>query len=250
MIERETDDGVVTVRLAHGKVNALDLELVTAITETFTELDRGPAEAIVFTGSGRAFSAGVDLWRVVNGGAEYVRSFVPALVEAFEAVFNTGKPVVAAVNGHAIAGGCVLVSGCDYRIMGDHGRIGVTEMRVGVPFPVSALEIVRFALGDVAARGAVLSGATHPAPAALERGFVDELAAPDELLPRAVETARRLARGVPPDTYRLTKRQLRLDVNERLARLRPVEDPRAVELWQARVADGTIRSYMERVTRR
>ncbi|HEU4425914.1 MAG TPA: enoyl-CoA hydratase/isomerase family protein, partial [Pilimelia sp.] len=210
----------------------------------------GPARAVVFTGSGRAFSAGVDLWRVLNGGPEYGRRFLPALVEAFEAVFNAGKPVVAAVNGHAIAGGCILVSGCDHRIMGDAGRIGVTEHAVGVPFPVSALEILRFALGDRLARQAVFSAEAYGPAEALERGFVDELADSAELLPRAIATARRLATSTPADTFRVTKRLLRGEVNERLARLRPAADAETARLWEDRVRDGSIRAYMERVTLR
>jgi enoyl-CoA hydratase len=249
MIERDDVDGVAIVRLAHGPVNALDLELLTAITATFLELDESPHRAIVFTGAGRAFSAGVDLWRAVNGGVEYLRAFVPALVETFETVFNTGKPVVAAVNGHAIAGGCILVSACDHRLMAA-GRIGVTELLVGVPFPISALEILTHAIGPQRTREAVLSGATYECEAALGMGLIDEVVASDHLLERAVSVADRLATTVPADTYRLTKHQLRVVVNERLRRLRPDYDPQTMRLWESRATDGTIRGYMERVTGR
>jgi enoyl-CoA hydratase len=249
MIEREDIDGVAVVRLAHGPVNALDLELVTNISATFSELDASDHRAIVFTGAGRAFSAGVDLWRAVDGGPAYVRQFVPALVEAFETVFNTGKPVVAAVNGHAIAGGCILVSGCDYRIM-SAGRIGVTELLVGVPFPISALEILIHAVGPQQAREAVLSGGTYDPETAVGMGLVDEVVASDRLLERAVDVANRLARTIPADTYRLTKEQLRLAVNERLSRLRPEYDTQTMRLWEGRATDGTIRAYMERITGR
>jgi enoyl-CoA hydratase len=84
----------------------------------------------------------------------------------------------------------------------------------------------------------------------LERGFVDELTDSADLVPHAIAVARRLAARTPADTYRVTKRQMRLEVNERLARLRPVEDPRTAQLWEARLRDGSIRAYMERVTRR
>jgi enoyl-CoA hydratase len=250
VIERERVDGVEVVRLAHAPVNALDLELVTAITETFVSLGEGSTKAVVFTGSGRAFSAGVDLWRMVDDGEEYLRRFVPALIEAFEAVFHAGKPVVAAINGHAIAGGCVLASGCDYRIMGGAGRIGVTELAVGVPFPISALEILAFAVGERAARRAVFGAATYEPAQALEYGFVDEVVDSGNLMPQAIAAARRLASGAPEDTYLLTKRQLRLSAAERMARLRPAEDLRTMRLWEARLRDGSIRAYMERVTRR
>lgn len=251
MIERDTTDGVAVVRLAHGKVNALDLDLLNAITETFRELDRGEDRAIVLTGAGRAFSAGVDLWRILDGGDEYVRAFLPALSTAFLEVFTVGKPVVAAVNGHAIAGGMIFAAACDYRTMADGaGRVGVTELQVGVPFPIVALEILGFALGEQVARQAVLAADTVPAREALERGYVDELVEPEALVPAAVESARATADRVPADTYRFTKSQLRHDLMERLSRLRPTMDPRTEELWLERVNDGWLRRYMERATRR
>lgn len=250
MIERDERDGVAIVRLAHGPVNALDLELVTAITETFTELDRSDHRAVVFTGAGRAFSAGVNLWRIVDDGPDYVDRYLPALTDAFMAVFTTGKPVVAAVNGHAIAGGCILASGCDYRVMAA-GRIGVPELLVGVPFPMSALEILIDAVGPHRARELVLTGATHEPPQALERGLVDEVVPGAEVVDRALSIANGLAAITPPDTYRLTKHLLRLPATERLARHRAAEDPETLRLWQAHAADGTIRGYMKRtVTRR
>lgn len=251
MIEREDVAGVAVVRLAHGPVNALDLALVTAIADTFRELAAGDEPAVVFTGAGRAFSAGVDLWQVVDEGPEYARAYVPALVDAFEAVFTCPKPVVAAVNGHAIAGGAILVSGCDHRVMAEGpGRIGVPELRVGVPFPVTALEILSFALGPRLARQAVLAADTYEPAEAVTRGFVDEVVPAQRLLDSAVATARRLADLTPADTYALTKRQLRAEALQRLHRSRPEYDGEAVQLWMQRVRDGRIRDYMDRVTAR
>ena len=250
MIERDDQDGIAVVRLAHGPVNVLDLEMVTAIVETFTELATSEHRAVVFTGTGRAFSAGVDLWRIVDGGPEYVERYLTALSDSFEAVFGIGKPVIGAINGHAIAGGCILASGCDYRIM-SAGRIGVPELLVGVPFPMSGLEILIDAVGPQRARQLVLTGATHEPPQALELGLVDEVVPADRLLEAALATARRLAEVTPTETFRLTKHMLRLAATERLARHRAAEDPQTLRLWQARAADGTVRDYMERtVTRR
>ena len=117
-----------------------------AIAAQFDALRDSAAKAVVVTGQGRMFSAGVDLPRLVAGGAAYAREFVPAMNHAFETLFAFTKPLVAAVNGHAIAGGCVLACCADYRIMArEPGRIGVPELLVGVPFPVVPLEIVRFA---------------------------------------------------------------------------------------------------------
>src|SRR5579859_4504181 len=112
----------------------MDLDFCTALTARMADCrdDRSVA-AILIIGQSQIFSAGVDLLRIVDGGAEYVRRFLPALGESLQAVFAIEKPVVAAVNGHAIAGGCILASAADHRIMArGPGRIGIPELVVGV----------------------------------------------------------------------------------------------------------------------
>src|SRR5687768_6307823 len=117
--------------MTHGKVNAMDLELLEAIGTTFRALAKSSSGAVVLTGTGRAFSAGVDLRRLVAEGPDYVRRFLPLLSEMFEAVFELPKPVVAAVNGHALAGGFVLFSACDERVLVDApARVGIPELLV------------------------------------------------------------------------------------------------------------------------
>ena len=116
---------VAIVSLAHGKVNAMDVELCEAVTARFEALRQGDSTAVVLTAQGSVFSAGVDLKRIVDGGAAYAERFIPALCGMFEAVLFHPRPVVAAINGHAIAGGCVLACAADLRLMADGpGRIG------------------------------------------------------------------------------------------------------------------------------
>src|SRR5256885_379670 len=145
MIEREVDDGILTLRLAHGRASAMDVELLEALLR---ELDSAAdARAVVLTGTGAIFSAGVDLFRMTEGGPEYVRRFFPLLGEFLLRLFALPVPVVVAANGHAIAGGCLMVMAADYRLMAEGGgKIGVPELLVGVPFPAVALELVRYAV--------------------------------------------------------------------------------------------------------
>ena len=110
MITVSTRGSVAVVQLDHGKVNALDLELLTAISSTMMELAEAPA--VVLTGSGSVFCAGVDLHRIVDGGLDYVGEFLALLSTALLAVYDHPRPVVAAINGHALAGGCVLAATC------------------------------------------------------------------------------------------------------------------------------------------
>jgi enoyl-CoA hydratase len=245
MIETEKYGDVTVLRFAHGRVNALDLELCLAIPATLAE--HADAGAVVLTGAGSSFSAGVDLRRLVDGGPAYVEKYLPALSDAFLAVFDHPRPVVAAVNGHAIAGGCVIAAACDHRVMSG-GGIGLTELAVGVPFPVAALEIVRHVAGPVTDE-LVLGGAVLGPEAAAVRGLVDEVVSPEDLLARAVDRARGLA-GVPGATYRLTKEQLHRPARERIEAWRPADDERVLEIWRSGEALAGIRDYLENLTRK
>ena len=147
MIELTHQDGVAILRMADGKANTMSLEFCRAMTARLDEVAASPAPAVVITGNGRIFSAGVDLVRLLDGGAPYIREFLPALSAMLATAFAFPKPLVAAINGHAIAGGCVLACCADRRIMArSGGRMGITELLVGVPFPALAFEIVRFAV--------------------------------------------------------------------------------------------------------
>jgi enoyl-CoA hydratase len=244
MIRVDHEDGVAVVRLEHGKVNALDVELLRTAAATVRDLSS--ADAIVITGRDSAFSAGVDLRRVLDGGPEYAAELVDAISDAALALFDHPRPTVAAINGHAIAGGCVLAAACDVRLMSG-GSIGVTEVRVGVLFPTAPLEVVRHACGP-AADELVLSGRLLDADAAQRCGLVHEVVAPDALLGTAVRRARDLSR-VPASVYAATKQQLHRDTRRRITENRDVDNARVVAAWQDPQTLVTMRSFLERVTR-
>ena len=248
MIEWAEVDGIAVLTLARPPVNALDAELCTAVAEGL----RGPrvdgARAVVLTGAGRAFSAGVDLRSVVDGGAEYPRRLLPALTAVFRAAFTLPVPLVAAVNGHAIAGGCVLAACADVVLMSE-GRIGLTEVRVGVPFPRAAVEVVRHAVGDGGAGRLILGGETMDAAEAVAVGLVDRVVAPDDLQAAALAAAAELAERMPADTFAHTKAQLRRDAVARMD-THADEDAHATELWSERIRDGRIAGYMRAVAGR
>jgi len=243
MIIRETIDDIAVIRIAHGKVNALDAESLEALG---AELDSaaGEARGIVLTGSGKAFSAGVDLFRILEGGNEYLDRFLPGLDRTLRKLFDLPVPVVAAINGHAVAGGCILALACDYKIMSG-GRIGVPELAVGVPFPVSALEIVRFAVSRAVLQKIVYTGATLTHEEALADRIVDEIATPDELDDRALAVARQLA-SIPRKTFRLTKNHLRSETTDRISKLDDVIDPEVRKVWSDPEIHTVIRGYLER----
>ncbi len=207
MLKTYDRDGVTVVELDHGPVNALDLELLRALTATVERAD----SPVVLTGAGRIFSAGVDLRRIVEGADSYVADFLTALARAFLAVFTHPRPTVAAINGHAIAGGCLFALCCDTRVMAA-GKIGLTELAVGVRFPRSGLEIVRYALGAASGR-VVLRADTVDRDEALRLGVIDEITEPAVLLGRAVALASQLG-SYPAAVYAATKCDLQRPVLE------------------------------------
>jgi enoyl-CoA hydratase len=250
MIDVANVDGIAVVTMRHGKANALDIEFCEALAMRFAELRTGAAKAIVLTGQGKIFSAGVDLIRVSEGGADYIRKFLPTLHKLYDAVFLHPKPVVAAVNGHAVAGGAVLACCADRRIMTrESGRIGVTEMLVGVPFPALAFEVVRFAVPPRHLTEFTLSGATYATDAAMQRGWIDEVAEPGELVEDAVAVAQELAL-LSPQAFAQTKSQLRQTVGERLAQSGAATEKAVTEIWTAPDTLARIRAYVARTLKK
>lgn len=244
MIELETVDGVAVLRMQHGRANALDIEFCEALVARFAKLRGDAAAAIVLTGADSIFSAGVDLKRVGADGAGYVRAFLPALHRLYEEIYFHPKPVVAAINGHAVAGGAILACCADRRIMGHEvGRIGVTELLVGVPFPALAFEILRASVPVEYLAEFAYSGATYMTDDALECGWVDEIAEPEELLEDAVAVAKELA-TISPAAFAETKSQIRAPVAERYAAAGEATDAAVTDLWCADDTLARLRAYV------
>lgn len=248
MIEREERSGVTVLRMAHGKANALDVDLSRGLSEAFAAA-RG-AKAVVLTGTERIFCAGVDLVKLTSGGPGYVAGFLPALSDALHSLFTFPRPVIAAINGHAIAGGCILAAACDHRVMarGD-GRVGVAELLVGVPFPPLALELMRARLTFAAFQEAVLTGRIYGAEAALARGFVDELVEPAALVDRAVEVALQMG-SVPATTFSVTKRMITRPVLDAVARTEAAFGAEVTGIWTGGEAMGAVKAYVARTLKK
>ncbi|MGZ5442185.1 MAG: enoyl-CoA hydratase/isomerase family protein [Thermoanaerobaculia bacterium] len=248
MIDRTTTDGIVTLHLNHGKAAALDLELLDAMAFAINELTDSDARAVILTGTGSIFSAGVDLFRVVDGGSDYVGRFFPALARFVLDLFAFPKPFVVAANGHAIAGGCIFTLCADYRLMAaGTARIGVPELLVGVPFPASVLEVIRYAVPQQHLQMLVYSGRTVVPEEALRLGIIDEVT--DDLTSRAEAVAGQLA-ALPPRAFQLAKRQLRDKAISRARHFAHELDSEALELWKAPETHARIREYLAKTVKK
>jgi len=199
---------------APGK-NALGTELMTWLIERLTEA-RG--EPIFLTGAGDSFSAGLNLKEVASLDAPGMTRFLGTLEGMVEALFHYPGPVVAWINGHAIAGGCVVALACDHRLVTAQAttRIGLNEIPLGLRFPPKTWRLVRHRLPAHAVDRVILEGALHPPQTALRLGLVDEIVA-DEGQARAY--AERIA-AAPHAAYVAAKSALR----ERVLEVEPDEE--------------------------
>lgn len=249
MFTREDAGPIAVLRLAHGKVSALDLELCDAISDEVDAIAAGSPKAFVITGTGSVFSAGVDLFRVIDGGADYLGRFLPAMRRLFHTLLTFPKPAVAAVNGHAIAGGCIMAAACDHRIMasGD-GRIGVPELAVGVPFPTLPFVIVGARVVPSAFRQLVFGARLVQAEEAVSLGLTDEVSEPELLIGRACQQAEKLA-TIPPLTYALTKRTFNTPLLERV-NAESALNAEAQRAWSSPDVQARIRAYLSETVRR
>jgi len=207
-IHIEEAGDVAVVRIDRPPANALDLDLLAEGHEVRERLAREEPRAVVIVGRERFFSAGLDLKAAPTLNAAEQRATVDGINRLFLGWYGFPRPVVAAMNGHAVAGGLILALCADHRVCATEGRFGLTELRAGLPYPLAAIAVVRAELSAAAARRLVLGASLVEPPEALALGVVDELRPADEVLPRAIEVATEFA-ALPSATYRVVKRQLR-----------------------------------------
>jgi enoyl-CoA hydratase len=211
-----TGTKVRLIRLDCGKANAIDEALLDTLR---TELDRAletEAQAIVLTGYDKYFSAGLNLTALPDT-REGMLSFAEKFDDSLLDLFQFPLPVVAAINGHAIAGGCVLASACDIRV-GREGSfsIGVSELDIGVPFPSAALAMVQNAVRPSWAVEVILGARLLSPTEAKKSGLLHAVADDHTLLREATEWGERLG-AKPQPAFQITKRAMHAEVVARIA---------------------------------
>ena len=221
-------DGVAVLAADRPPVNAMNLELLDELVTTVEQLAADVPAALVLAGRPGAFSAGLDLKAVPAYEPDEQRRMVEGINRMALGVYGLPCPVVCAITGHAIAGGFVLAVCGDHRVASSEGRYGLTEVKVGVPYPQGAIGVVRAELTPAAARILVLGNRLVDADECLRLGAFDEVVEPDSVVDRAVEVARELAE-LPADVYALTKAELRADTLDAL-RTAAAADP-LLQTW-------------------
>lgn len=237
------------VTLSRPPANALNHALLGELVVLLRKLHEPAVRSVVLTGQGRFFSAGLDLFEVFAYPAEQAVEFARDFDDGVTGLFALQKPVVAAINGHAIAGGAVLAATADFRLVCDSGaRLGITEIQVGVPFPTSALEAIRHSCAGPHLRELFYRGLSYPPKEAVERRLADELCPASELLPRALALAAELGER-PPHAFATTKRALRAETLGRMRAARITGDDPVWELWRTPETLAAMTAYRERLRR-
>ncbi|CAB4911918.1 MAG: enoyl-CoA hydratase/isomerase family protein [Actinobacteria bacterium] len=241
----ESSGDVAIMRMNHGKVNALDVDLLIALREAFESVEH--RQAVVLTGNDRAFSAGLDLRALLAAEVTYSDSLLRELVRTSLTIFNHDRPVIAAVNGPAIAGGAILALAADQRLM-SHGVIGLPELHVGVPFPPALIEIARHVVGHRLQQH-LLGGVVIDPQTALEINMIDSIIESEQLLQVAVARAQRLAE-VPLATYALVKVQLHEPALALISGVTAGRDEEVANAWRSAAVREGITSQVERMTKK
>ena len=168
---------VVTVTLSRNKVNAINAAMLQELDRCLDEVERDTAvSAVVLTGQGKFFSFGFDIPELLTYSKQVFRDFLTDFTSFYSRLFLFPKPVVAALNGHTIAGGCILATACDYRVMAEGaGKIALNEVNLGVSFFAGATEMLRYVVGSRNADGILSSGEMYSPEQAAELGLIDEV---------------------------------------------------------------------------
>lgn len=228
----EKVDRTAVVTLARGKVNALNEQFLKELIALFTSLgsDEG-VDAVVLTGRGSFFSFGFDVPEGASFERERFGAFLRDFCRVYQEMFLFPKPLVAALNGHAVAGGCMLAVSCDFRVMAT-GKVmmGLNEINFGASIFTGMEAVLRRNLGYLRAREVLYLGNFYLPEDALAAGLVDRLVEPEKLMEEALALAVEL--GKKP---RAAFRALKLLMNGRIAeKYFPLDDEsveRFMDIW-------------------
>ena len=180
-------EGVAKIFLNRPKVNAINGRVLNELAQCFDEIRRDDsAKALILTGEGSFFSFGFDVPELYNYKKEDFTEFMFNFSDMLRNVFLFPKPVLAALNGHTIAGGCILALACDYRLMvAEKAKISLNEITFGSTLFSSAVEMLRFLVGSKNASTILYSGRMYSADEAHRLGLIDYAVSRDELLSSA-----------------------------------------------------------------
>lgn len=246
-----TDHGRIReLRLNRPPVNAINPELVAALHEAVTRAPGEGARALVLSGSPGRYSGGLDVPLLVD----FDRAAMERLWEDFYrlllALAASPIPIAAAITGHSPAGGAVLATYCDYRIMAEGDfKIGYNEVAVGIPMPIAILRCVARQVGPRQAERLCGGGLLVSPQEACRIGLVDELVPADRVVERAVEWANGIV-ALPPNAMSQTRKAAREDLVRLMEEGLATEKELLVGNWFSEETQGSLKAIVERMKKK
>ncbi|MEE9618493.1 MAG: enoyl-CoA hydratase/isomerase family protein, partial [Anaerolineae bacterium] len=236
------------IKLDRGVTNTIDLQLVEELSETLQGVTHDPGVHSLVLGSSneRFFSIGFDIPQLFGLARQDFKFFYQTFNRVCMDLYTLPKPTIAAITGHAIAGGCILALCCDYRFIAQGRKLmGLNEIRLGVPVPYLADCVLRHIVGVRYARDIMDIGEFYQPEESLQMGIVDQVLPLEQVLPKSVEKARLLG-GSPQEAFAMIKRN-RVERVEAQVLTRLEEKERFfVDRWYSDEARERLREAMEK----
>jgi len=226
------DGEIATAILSRGKVNALNEPMVEELTKSFEALAiDNDVRSIIFTGSGKFFSFGFDVPEFLNySKSDFIR-YLEKFTNFYTYLFLFPKPIVAALNGHTIAGGCMLATACDFRLMvTGKAKISLNEITFGSPVLAGSVEMLRYCVGSRNAQSILYSGAMYSAEEACQLGLVDQVSSEDALKEDARKVAQEFAQK-DSSAFKSIKHLLRKPASEEMIKREKDAILEFVDIW-------------------
>ncbi len=244
-VETSEKEGIATVSISRGKVNAINEVVVEQIQEALSRIQANETiRAVILTGRGRFFSFGFDIPEFMSFSREDFSRYLIKFTDLYARIFLFPKPVIAALNGHTIAGGCMIASACDYRLMvKGKAKISLNEITFGSSVFAGSTAILKYCVGTVNAQEILYSGRMYTAEEALALGLVNTVTSEDDLLIKAEMAAKDFA-AKDPVAFKSIKRLLRRHAMEEIARFEEESIKEFVEIWYSE----TMRRNLSRIT--
>lgn len=242
-IELHRSNGIATLVLRRGKVNALNGTVVDQLRGVLKGLEGDPdVKSIVLTGVGKFFSFGFDIPEFLSFTKEQFTEYLTRFTDLYTYVFLYPKPVVAAINGHTIAGGCMLALACDHRVMvSGKAKIALNEIGFGSSVFAGSTEMLRFWVGGANATAVLFSGAMYRAEEAKSMGLVQEVTTDGELMDKAREVASDFASKSPP-AFASIKALLRRSIVEEMRSREKAAIKEFVDIWYSEATWANLRN--------
>jgi enoyl-CoA hydratase len=241
---------VVVLRMRAGKANAIGAAWLGRMEALLDQATAARPRSLVITGYEGFFSAGLDLAELAPLGRKEMTALIGAFSRTMLRVFELPFPVVAAVNGHAIAGGCVLALQADLRIAAAAElRIGLNEVQLAIGLPAVVLETLRSQVPPASLLPVALEGRLFSPQDAAAVGLLHEVVPPERLQQRAVERALELG-ALPAGAFAEVKRALRAPVAQRAREAQAQDAARWVETWFGEEARDRRQQALERLAQK